>query len=1229
MYKVNELNALRSYANHAAGGNIQEQQRLNDLIDQLRTEIAAERLLTQQYREEASKLSTSESLSGSQATSTSSDAYLMAQIEALQKEKAQLQLDVADERLQKEKIKEEAKQASSSSGSHTASTGDADLIAQIEELQLKKAQEAKASDDALAKVQEELAFAKDQVKVAYNMQVLAEDELELVQASAPATEGEAKSIEAASSDLKDRRIDQLKAEKKLMQEMALKMKRRLETDNVGLQRRLETVKEEADTAKYRQELAENELEMIRVDASTSTKSSDEELQRENDLLREELQRMKDSSSESQTSSSEADLRAEIERLQRQVIRDSAKSSDAIRLLKEELGGARYDKLVAEEEAKLLRADDVSRSSGSNSAADARLAAELTTTRDAFEEHKASSDREKKQLEYDKSALQARLSAVINQDIRTSDDVINSLRQKLRSSYDKAKAREDERESQRKQLLERISDLDSALEQSKYAEHVAKEEARVLKESSGSQTTSSSEAELTNQLRAAQESLEKHQRDARQMNHDKNALKARLATLVDDIAVLEKQKNESEKMRAEEKVNADSLLDQNKIAMEEMKAEIKDMEEVKAMTDDELNRVKEMLAASTSGSGESQASNKSASMASSNESALIAKIEQLQGEKRKQSAASAHSARISREEMQAVKSELEAAYKDAEMKAAERCAEVKISDDALSLVQGQLENAKDKIFQHSAEVKASNRKVEDLKAQVRGAIFAQKRAEDELRKERSSGSESQGSSNDTALLAQIEALEALRKEQAAQGQDAARIADDAINALRAELEMAYEDAKAKAKKRSEEVKESDDALALVQEELDEARSKEISKALDHEAELKASDDVLADTKTQLSIAKEQVRLAHDAKVLAEEELQFSKSSSSGSAVDDELRGKSNSSSSSSEGLLLRQIDQLKAEKALTQKMAVAMKKSLEGRNVELSRKLDTLQEEVDDAKQNLSDDRSGSRSSVETGSFISGASIASDKGAEARNRELLNKVSNLEAQVRAAKTAKLLAEGELRRKQGDSSGSGSISSEGGESKAVQELQRQLAQARARAATAAEEKQAVDRCLDKEAEARLDAEQKLEDLQKRVREKQLAERASDTSVSSSGTNSSTTDALKTRVRELEAERMVIMENFRILEQKVAKGNSSVGDEMNYLRNKQVQSLITEIEQLEKAVDSLTDENEVIRHRSLCMQYSLLFLCFIPQDLTSSMFLLFSLFLAAALSTITGIAKGKYRP
>ena len=133
---MNELNALRSYANHAAGGNIREQQRLNDIIDQLRQEIADEKLLTIKYREEASKSSEGTSIAPSQAASTSSsEAYLVAQIEALEKEKAQLQMDVADERLQKEKLKEEVKQASSSSGSQTASTGDADLIAQIEELQ--------------------------------------------------------------------------------------------------------------------------------------------------------------------------------------------------------------------------------------------------------------------------------------------------------------------------------------------------------------------------------------------------------------------------------------------------------------------------------------------------------------------------------------------------------------------------------------------------------------------------------------------------------------------------------------------------------------------------------------------------------------------------------------------------------------------------------------------------------------------------------------------------------------------------------------------------------------------------------------------------------------------------------------------------------------------------------------------------------------------------------------
>ena len=633
---MNELNALRSYANHTAGGNIREQQRLNDIIDQLRQEIADEKFLTMKYREEASKSSEGTSIAPSQAASTSSsEAYLVAQIEALEKEKAQLQMDVADERLQKEKLKEEAKQASSSSGSQTASTGDADLIAQIEELQQEKEQrstrrdeEIKASDDALTKVKEELAFAKDQAKVAYDAKRLAEDELGLVETTAATTEGGAKSVDAASSDLKDRQIDQLKAEKKLMQQMALSMKRRLETDKVGLQRRLETVQEEADTAKYRQGLAENELEMIRVEASSSTKSSEGDLQRENEVLREELKRMKDSSSESHTSSSEADLKAEIERLQSQVIRDCANNADAMKLLKEELGEARYDKFVAEEEARLLRADDTSKSSGGNSANDARLTAELTTTRNAFEEHKASSDREKKQLEYDKSALQARLSAVINQDIRTSDDVIDSLRQKLRESYDKAKAREDDREHQRQQLLGRISELNSALEQSQYAELVAKEEARVLKESSSSQTTSSSEAELASHLRAAQESLEEHKRGSRQLMHDKDALKARLATLVDEIAILKKEKSGATAARMEEKAVADSLSDQKDIRIQHLLSEISDMSEVKKMSDDELDRVREMLVAATSSSGEGESlANKSASIASSsNESALIAKIE---------------------------------------------------------------------------------------------------------------------------------------------------------------------------------------------------------------------------------------------------------------------------------------------------------------------------------------------------------------------------------------------------------------------------------------------------------------------------------------------------------------------------------------------------------------------------------------------------------------------------
>ena len=1190
---MNELNALRSYANHAAGGNIREQQRLNDLIEQLRQEIADEKLVTMKYREEASK---------SSGVTSISDAYLVAQIEALQKEKAQLQMDVADERLQKEKLKEEAKQASSSSGSQTASTGDADLIAQIKELQqekehrsIRRDEEIKASDDALAKVKEELVLAKDQAKIAFDAKRLAEDELGLVQATAATTEGEGESVEAASSDLKDRQIDQLKAEKKLMQQMALSMKRRLETDFIGLQRRLETVQEEADTAKYRQGLAENELEMMRVEASSSTKSSDGDLQRENEVLREELKRMKDSSSESHTSSSEADLKAEIERLQSQAIRDSANSADAMKLLKEELGEARYDKLVAEEEARLLRADDTSKSSGANSAADARLIAELTTTRDAFEEHKTRSDREKKQLEYDKSVLQARLSDDVNRDIRTSNDVIDSLRQKLRESYEKAKAKEDDREHQREQLLGRISELNAALEKSQYAELIAKEEARVLKESSSSQTTSSSETELACQLRAAQESLEEHKRGSRQLKHDKDALKARLATLVDEIAVLQEEKSDAIAAQVEEKAAAD----QKDIRIQQLLSEISDMSEVKKMTDDELDRVREMLVAATSslGEGESLAS-KSASIATSNESALIAKIEKLQAEKRKQTAKNAEAARIAKGAMAAVRSELEAAQKDAMIKAAERSAEIKDSDDALALVKGQLEEAyakaREKASQRLAEVKASDDKIADLMVQVREAVHAQKLAEKELMKERgSSSTESQESSNDTALLAQIESLIAAQKEQEAQSTEAARIAEDAISAVRAELETAYNEARAKAMKRSDEIKESDDALALVQEQLDEAYSKAISKASEREAEIKASDDLLADTKDQLEIAKEQARLAYDAKVLAEDELR-AKSSSSGSAAEDKLRGKSSSSSSSSEDLLLRQVDQLKAEKKLTQQMAIAMKKRLEGRNRELTRKLDTLQEEVDDTKQKLSDE--SARSSAETSSFVSGTGSmereeqlqrdldqlraekkASDEDAVTRYKKLQDQVTDLEAQVKAAKTAKLLAEGELRRRR-DGDSTGFFASDEAESNAIRTLQRQLAESRAKETTASEEKRAVDRRLDEEIEAKLDAEQKLEDLQKRWRDKQLADRLSDTS-SASGSNSSVTDALKARVRELETERMVTMENFRALEQNLAGDKtSSIGDEMNYLRNKQVQSLIEEIEQLEKAVDSLTDENEV---------------------------------------------------
>ena len=155
----------------------------------------------------------------------------------------------------------------------------------------------------------------------------------------------------------------------------------------------------------------------------------------------------------------------------------------------------------------------------------------------------------------------------------------------------------------------------------------------------------------------------------------------------------------------------------------------------------------------------------------------------------------------------------------------------------------------------------------------------------------------------------------------------------------------------------------------------------------------------------------------------------------------------------------------------------------------------------------------------------------------------------------------------------------IASGEAERKAVRALQRQLAESRVKEATAAEEKRAVERRLDEETEAKLETEDKLEDLQKRIREKQIADRLSDTS-SSSESNASDTEALRTRVRELEAERMLTMDNFRKLERKLADGQSStsIGDEMNYLRNKQVQSLIQEIELLEKAVDSLTDENEV---------------------------------------------------
>ena len=1151
--------------------------------------------------ESRSSASVSGSMSESRATSNSDEGYFLARIEALQSEKAQLQLDVADERLQKEKLREEAKQASCSSGSQTGGSSEADLIAQIEELQSEKEQrsthhneEIRASDDALAKVKEELVFAKDHAKIAVDAKQLAEDKLGLIQNPSHSSENETESDEAGSSDLKERQIDQLKAEKKLMQRMALSMKQRLETEKEGLQRRLETVQEEADTAKYRQSIAETELEMMQVEHSSSTKSSEEGLQRENDVLREELKQLKDSSSESQTSSSEVELKAEVERLQHQVIRDAADNEDAMKLLKEELSEGRYEKLVAVEEARLLRADNVSGSSLSGgSTNDGRLNAELTTARNALQEHKARSDREKKELEYDKSALQARLSTVINQDIRTSGDVIDSLREKLRESYDKAKAREDEREDQRGQMLERISDLNSALENAQYAEHIAKEEARVLKASSSSHTTSSSEAELAGQLRAAQESLVEHKRDSRQLEHDKKALKTRLVGLVGEVAVLQKQKSEASVRRSEEKVTADSVRDQKDIRIRQLLSEIEDMGEVKAMTDNELERVREMLVAATSSSGESAVS-KSASIGSSNESALIAKIEQLQAEKRRLAAENFDAARIAREAVAAVKFELQKSFTDARSKVDERGAEIKDSDEALALMKDQLDEAfakaREKAAQRLAEETESDDRIANLMTQVQEAVYAQKRAEDDLMKERRERSKagSQSSSSDNSLLSHIESLQARQREQAAQSVEAARIADNAINAVRAELEQSYEDAKAKAIKRSAEMKDSDDALASMKEELDKAYSKAISKASEHEAEINASDDRLTDTKAQLAIAKEQARLAYDAKVLAEDEVHASKSSSSGSAaaaLEDELRGRSSSSSSSGDALLLRQIDQLKAEKKLTQQMAVAMKKRLEGRNRELNQKLDTLQEEVEETKQKLSDERSGS--SAETGSYVSDGSGREDqlqrdlnslrakkKYSDTMHQKLQDQVTDLEAQVKAAKTAKLLAEGELRRKPADSIASGET-----ERKAVRALQRQLAESRVKEATAAEEKRAVERRLDEETEAKLKTEDKLEDLQKRIREKQLADRLSDTS-SSSESNASDTEALRTRVRELEAERMLTMDNFRKLERKLADGQSStsIGDEMNYLRNKQVQSLIQEIELLEKAVDSLTDENEV---------------------------------------------------
>ena len=199
---------MRVYANQTMTGNVQEQQRLNALIEKLQLEVAHEKTKVEKYQEDAKR---SSSISGSQTTS-SSDAELMAQIEELQREKKQLQLDIASEQLKTEKYREEAKQASSSSGSQTTGTSETDLMAQIEELQrermergFRRDEEIKASDDAITHVKEQLQLAKDQARIASDAKKLAEDELGLMHSSSEpsSTSGSgARSVEVISDDLK-------------------------------------------------------------------------------------------------------------------------------------------------------------------------------------------------------------------------------------------------------------------------------------------------------------------------------------------------------------------------------------------------------------------------------------------------------------------------------------------------------------------------------------------------------------------------------------------------------------------------------------------------------------------------------------------------------------------------------------------------------------------------------------------------------------------------------------------------------------------------------------------------------------------------------------------------------------------------------------------------------------------------------------------------------------------